>query len=446
VTSHGSTRDHRLPTVAVAHTHAAAVGIREILVAARDLCAPVLVVPKTVADNQPGLVVAGSRLTRVVVAADARVVDALVAEAPDGVVTFDDGQLENVDAARVVLGLPGAPTVQAPWDKLTQRTQLRRHGVSTLAAEPVDDPDGLRRAVDVVGLPGVLKRRRGVSGQSMQFLLDETDLRRELAARSEWPGLLYEPVIPRGHHPSGHPWLGDHVSVETVSDARTHRHVAVLAKAPLSVSRTDGAGRDFAVRETGDVFPSLLPPPVHREVLRKTSAALDALGVRWRVTHTELRATTDLVEVIEVNGRNGGSSTAAILAAAAGTGVVRAALSTALGLPAEVEAALPGLVAHLIPPFPERHGSVCSDVTRADVQALPGVFRVDFVARRGDQRAATAYHVAGVQLRAGCVEELAGFVRGTVQTLCRLFAQDGLSSDGWARTMLADSPNGAATR
>jgi hypothetical protein len=430
--------DHRLPTVAVPHTPAAAVGIREILIAARDLCAPVLVVPKTVAEDQPGLVVAGSRLARVVVAADDRVVDAVVAQAPDGVVTFDDGQLENADAARVLLGLPGAPTVEAPWDKLTQRTRLRRGGVSTLAAEPVDDPDDLRRAIELVGLPGVLKRRRGVSGLSMRFLLDETDLRRELTARSEWSSMLYEPVIPSGDHPSGHAWLADYVSVETISDARSHRHVAVLGKTPLSVSRTDSAGQDFAVRETGDVFPSLLPATVYEEVLRKTSAALDALGVQWRVTHAELRATADLVEVIEVNGRNGGWSTAAILDAAAGTGVVRAALSTALGLPADVEVGLPGHIAHLIPPFPVRHGLVRSDVARADVMSLPGVFRVDFVARHGDPRAATAYRVAGVQLRAGCVEELGGFICTTVQALCRLFAEDDLGADEYARTMLAN--------
>lgn len=428
--------EHRLPVVAVPHTPAAAVGIREILTAARGLCAPVLVVPRTVAERQPRLITAGSRLARVVVAADLDVVEAIVATAPEGVVTFDDGQLENADEARTVLGLPGAPEVAAPWDKLTQRTRLRRHGVSTLLAEPVDGPDDLRPAAEIVGVPGVLKRRRGTSGRSMRLVRDESDLRRELATREVWAGLLYEQVIPRGGHPSGRSWLGDYVSVETISSAGTHRHVAVLGKTPLSVSRWDGAGGEFAVRETGDVFPALLPEPVHREVLRKTAAALDALGIRSRVTHTELRAAADAVEVIEVNGRPGGWSTAAVLDALAGTGVVRAALATALDLACEVELGSPHHLAYVNPPFPARHGEVRSSVTRAELLAVPGVRRVDFVARKGDPRAATAFRVAGIQLRAETADELVAVLRAAVEALCLLFAEDGFGSDGWADTIL----------
>lgn len=427
--------DHRLPTVAIPHTPAAAVGIREIVMAARGICAPILVVPRTVARTGPDLVAAGSRLARVVVTEDADIVGGIVATAPDGVVTFDDGQLENADGARTALGLPGAPTVEAPWDKLTQRTQLRRHGVSTLAAEPVNSPGDLRRAAASIGVPGVLKRRRGVSGLSMRFILDEVELRRELATRDAWAGLLYEEVIPRGDHPSGRAWLGDYVSVETVSEAGVHRHSAVLGKTPLSVA----PGGEFAVRETGDVFPPRLPDSVRRDVLRKTSAALDALGVRWRVTHAELRVTADLVEVIEVNGRTGGWSTAAVLDTLAGTGFVRAAMSTALGLPyvPRVDPAIH--VAHLNPPFPVRHGLVCSDVTRTDLLAVPGVHKVGFVARFGEPRAATAYRIGGLLLRADSADGLADRVRTAVQALCRLFAADGFGSDAWARTMLAES-------
>jgi hypothetical protein len=61
------------------------------------------------------------------------------------------------------------------------------------------------------------------------------------------------------------------------------------------------------VAETGDVTPSRLPPDVRGLALERTGAALDALDVRWRVTHTELRVTQTEVEVIEVNhGRVGG--------------------------------------------------------------------------------------------------------------------------------------------
>jgi biotin carboxylase len=422
--------DDDLPIVAVVHTPAAAASLRDIVLAAQGLFRPVFVFPRPTA-----LVTVAARLARAVVAEDGAVAEAVAAEKPAGVVTFDDAQLEAADAARTALDLPGAPAVEAPWDKLVQRSRLRERGVSTLLAEPVDAPADLLRAVETVGLPGVLKKRRGAAGISMRFLRDGDDVREELDRREHWAGMLYEQFITRGEHPSGRGWIGDHVSVETISDGHGRQHVAVFDKTPLSISYAQGPGRDYMVRETGDVYPSVLPDDVREKVFEKTSAALDALGVCWRVTHTELRATAETVEVIEVNGRTGGDVTS-MLSTLGGADMVRAALATALGRPCEVIATPRDQVAQIDPSFPVRHGTVLSKATRGDLLRLPGVTDVGFVARHGDDRGATGYRLAGLRMHASSVDELAIMLRGTIHGLTEIFEADDFVEDEWARRML----------
>ncbi len=94
--------------------------------------------------------------------------------------------------------------------------------------------------------------------------------------------------------------------------------------------------------------------------LERTSAALDALDVRWRVTHTELRVTQSEVEIIEVNGRVGGYL-ARLLRPLGGPDLVRAALTVALGRVPNCEGPVDdrrGYMFGLYMPFPRREGMV----------------------------------------------------------------------------------------
>src|SRR5262249_4283548 len=157
-----------------------------------------------------------------------------------------------------------------------------------------------------IGVPGVLKPRRGVSGAGVAFLDSLDDAEHQVAQRISWGGLVYEAAIPAATHPSGVPWLADFVSVETVSAAHRRTHVVVFDKLPVGVRRRSGVVGVDAVFVTGDVVPFRIPARVREMVLQKVSAALSVLEVRHRVTHTELRILTDYAEIIEVNGRVGG--------------------------------------------------------------------------------------------------------------------------------------------
>ncbi|MEE1750526.1 acetyl-CoA carboxylase biotin carboxylase subunit family protein [Streptomyces sp. NPDC006641] len=425
-----------LPRLGVLHAPHAAANLRDLVLAGRDRCEVVLVVRREVAAAEPDMVRLGRALATVEVIGD-DVPRELAALGLDGLVTFHDAELEAYDAAVRDLGLPGATEVDHPWDKLVQRRLLNAAGVSTVRSAPVDSPEGLVAAAAEVGLPAVLKPRRGTASTDLSFLTGPADLEAEPGRRENWSGLVLEQMIERAAHPSGRRWLADYVSVETVTHQGEHTHVAVFDKTPLAVAGGDGPCR-HAVRETGDVLPAQLPPHVYEAVLATTSAALDALTVRDRVSHTELRVSQDGVEVIEVNGRLGGE-VAGMIGMMGGSGLVRAAFDLALGRRPEAAAPTrPDVLISLYVPFPERSGPVRSTVTRTQVRELPGVVRVDEVAQHGAARADTAFHAVKVLIIAPDADAAGPLVRTVATRVARLFEADGLGADPWLDQLAGD--------
>jgi biotin carboxylase len=189
------------------------------------------------------------------------------------------------------------------------------------------------------------------------------------------------------------------------------------------------------VRETGDILPARLPAAIRAAALDCTSRVLDALTVRDRVSHTELRVSPTGVDVIEVNGRLGGE-VAGMIRLGGGGDLVRAAFEVALGRrPALAPPTAPGYLICLYIPFPERDGVVRSTVSRSQLRALPGIVRVDEVARHGDLRAATAFHAAKVLLAAADPDQVGKVLEAAMAEIAALFAADGLDQDGWLRDM-----------
>ncbi|MBR7834922.1 hypothetical protein KDL01_16735 [Actinospica durhamensis] len=340
-----------------------------------------------------------------------------------GLVCFND---EYVDAVDTALGRD-----PAAWDKLRQRELLARADATRIQARGVDSPEDLRAAVAELRLPGVLKPRRGVGGAGVTFLDSPARLEDVARTRRAWSGLLYEQLIPTGRHPSGVEWLADHVSVETVSTAAGRHHVAVFDKLPVSITPGGGPDGCNAVSTTGSLGPSRLPEERRKAVLDCVDHALDALGVTWRVTHTEVRVTHDRVEVIEVNGRVGGH-VHRLLQRLHGPDLLRASLCCALGREPEDLASVPsGHAAALFPVFSQRSGPVRSKVRRAEVQRLPGVVAVDDFADSGRAREADGSRVATLRIEAEDQASLDQYVFETCDGLAALYASDGLPDEPW---------------
>lgn len=230
---------------------------------------------------------------------DAGVAELLAGEGAAGVTTFADAGIVRCAAAAAALGLPyhDAATALALTRKDVQRELLNRAGVGDLRHAAVSSASELPEAVARVGLPAVVKPAIGSASRSTSFLADAADaerVREEIALT----GRLWqvEEYIPGIAHP-GDERLADYVSVESLSLPEGSRwHFCVTDRLPTVPP----------FRETAALVPSVLPEDVTADVKGTADDALDALGVRHGLTHTELKLTEEGPRVIEVNGRLGG--------------------------------------------------------------------------------------------------------------------------------------------
>ncbi|MFD7460675.1 MULTISPECIES: ATP-grasp domain-containing protein [unclassified Streptomyces] len=217
--------------------------------------------------------------------------------APDAVVTYSERMVRKTAELAEALGLPShTPEVAATvTDKIRQRQVMRDAGVDKVRSHPLGSPDEWPKVYDAVGLPAIVKPVRG-GGSRDTYAVTTAAEAAELLPRlfPEGADAVYTVEELLEGVPSA-PY-GDYVSVESVCTPQGVRHLAVTGKFPLL--------KPF--RELGSFWPSHLPADVLEEVTDLTTRALDALGVRYGITHTELKLTADGPRVIEVNGRLSG--------------------------------------------------------------------------------------------------------------------------------------------
>jgi biotin carboxylase len=403
----------------------AAATLAEIMRASAGLCQPVLLVFESIAVERPEVVAFARKLIAVEVIADGDLSGAVTRLGLDGLVTFADSSLDEVDAVLRELALPGAAEVPATWDKLVQRQWLSAHGLTRLGAVRVDTAADFAAAVAETGLPAVLKPRREAGGRGLSMIHRQADVTFVAGARKHWGGLLLESMLPNGRHPSGVGTLADFVSVETFSTGDEHRHVALFDKKPISwVPRKAPEGAD-AVSVSGDLTPSRLPDADREAVLSYTTRCLKALGVRWRVTHTEIKLTPAGPELIEVNGRVGGFLNR-LLRLTNGVDLVRGAVCLALAAepPSGSNTEVNGWAMGLFPSFQQRGGRVLSQVGASELRRLPCVAGVDEIAQCGQERQATGFRMANLTLLASGADELDAAASQAEQAIRAHFAAD----------------------
>jgi hypothetical protein len=412
-----------LPRVGILHAPYGAASLAEIARAAQSAFRPVILFRREVAVRCPDVVHAAERLFDIQIIPGERVAKACRPLNLDGLTTYHDGELDHVDAIAGELGLSGVATIDQPWDKLVQRQVLADAGLTGIHASAVGSTSDLNSAVNAIGFPAVLKPRRGVSSSGVALIENQADIEWQYQARNRWDGLLLESQLKPGIHP-GHPGkLADYVSVETVS-TDIHHHIAIVDKLPLRITRRAGCGGADWIHEMGGQVPTCLPDNVRRAVCDYVSRVLTVLGIRWRLTHTEIRLTPDGPELIEVNGRLAGYL-AQMLRIGSGTDLVRTAIGLAAGQEPEIsQQPLSSAVMLLKPTFPDRAGVVRSAVTAADLLALPCVARVVEVATAGQPRSAARARMATVLLHAATLGELECAAGHVMQAINSLFAPD----------------------
>ncbi|MFJ9968666.1 ATP-grasp domain-containing protein [Streptomyces avermitilis] len=404
-------------TVAIFDT-AGATGLPDLLDAAAGWCDFVVVNAgqRPWSDNERGMLegearfVEGSGL-------DGAAISRLLAEARvDSVLTFGDEMIPLVAevASRLGLHYHSPETAAAVTRKDVQRRLLAEAGVQKMrhvAFHDAPTPEQIRE----IGFPAVLKPVHGNGSAHVYPVDDETELaealermRAEELSMPEQFGtpfgfddgapLQLEERLTGAPHP-GAAWLGDYLSVETLTfGPGDHWHFWVLDRLPLTPP----------FRESGLLGPTQLPDDVRDAVCALTRAALDALGVTSGLSHTEIKLTPHGPRIIEVNGRLGGF-VSSLLGRSAGADVTRLALEAAAGLAKRrpIEARSCTLALLVQPPTEAREVVRLADP--AALSRLPGVWRVDVRAAPGtkvDYRAGTLGRVQTVWLEAATPEEL----------------------------------------
>src|SRR5262245_17370225 len=227
-----------------------------------------------------------------------------------GLYTHCDYNLPLVAAAARHLGLPGlSPEAAATArDKLTTRTVCAqagipapRHVYASTLAEAIE-------AGRSVGFPCVVKPMTESASTGVSKAFHDDDIADRFAvltasavdARGQprRPGVLVEEFA-----------LGYEVSVETVTYQGKTVLLGVTDKVPPAAPYFE---------ETGDTFPSALPPAVTKDLAETALAALKAIGFDFGAAHTEVKMTTDGPKLIEVNARIGGAEIADIVELATG--------------------------------------------------------------------------------------------------------------------------------
>ncbi|MFC9437042.1 acetyl-CoA carboxylase biotin carboxylase subunit family protein, partial [Nocardia sp. NPDC057030] len=227
----------------------------------------------------------------------------------NGVGAFGEYDQHSAAAIAAALGLPfHAPEVIARvYDKTLMRQRLRAHGIDDTPAAAVDTPQDLKHFADEYGLPLIVKPRSGSGSEHIVRVSTVAELDAALARMDG--GRLVERYLD-----------GEEISVEAFSEGGVHRIVGITRKF-----------KDAGFVEIGHVVRAATA--ADEPVAAYVRSVLDALGIAFGPTHTELIRTVGGPRVVETHTRAGGDQIPQLLHAAAGIDLVDLAVRQSLGAP-----------------------------------------------------------------------------------------------------------------
>ncbi|OLF18502.1 ATP-grasp domain-containing protein [Actinophytocola xanthii] len=343
-----------------------------------------------------------------------------------GVVTFADAELELAAAIGRHLGVRHRRA--EPADKLLQRRRLHDAGLSAVTARPLAGPEDLSAARAELGLPFVVKPRRGAGGAHVVVVDSERRCAEVQRSWSHGVARYAEGFIPTATS-APRSWRADYVSVEVQSVGGHHEVITLFGKLPVVT-------REGQIATTGDLLPCGLSPELRGRVEDLVLAAHRALELDDGVSHTEVKLGAAGPEVIEVNCRVGGHLSR-LLNRRHGFDLVRQALLVTAGLaprPLPVEAGTRA-VAGMFVPFASVEGPVRSRVSPAELRAA-GAAAVDELAREGAPRSYTDGIACNVVLDREDEDELRRTAAGLLARVGELFAADGIGRHDWTEDMI----------
>ena len=230
------------------------------------------------------------------------------------------GELDQDRAALIgeALGIPtySPSTVRWVHDKLSMRRRLSEAAVEDTPAEVVEDPEGLLAFVAEHGLPCVVKPVQGVGSVGITVAREASQLPAAFALASRHvDGVPDAGVLVERFHE------GVQYSAEAVSEAGEHQVVAVTRKFSDPESWV----------ELGHVVPSGLGGAETDQIGRYVARILDALGITFGPTHTEIVMTSTGPRVIETHIRLAGDEIPSLVRGATGVDLAACVARQTLG-------------------------------------------------------------------------------------------------------------------
>lgn len=292
------------------------------------------------------------------------------------IAAFGERNQDRCAAIGQALGLHAhsPATVALVHDKEAMRARLREAGVDSTAYARVADPDELRSFLRERGTPCVVKPVSGAGSAGVTKVTGDDDLADAFErAGGSYLGLTNPGVLVEEFHD------GPQFSVEAFSEAGEHVVVAVTRKYSDPASFV----------ELGHVAPADLSDEQDESVRAYVVRVIDALGVEFGPTHTEVILSGAGPRVIETHVRVGGDEIPQLALDATGVDIADCTVRQVLG-----EKVLPGIRATLAEPRAPRASAIWFAALAApgvlqgvtgldDARALPGVTEVELAVRPG---------------------------------------------------------------
>ncbi|WP_274563196.1 ATP-grasp domain-containing protein [Streptomyces spiramyceticus] len=209
------------------------------------------------------------------------------------ITTFWEHDQDRAAAVGAALGVAthSPETVRLVQDKHAMRERLREAGVEDTAAGRAYGEADLLAFGESAGYPFIVKPTAGTASFGVTLVHSPEEAAAAYrTATGDFPGIARLGVLAEQYH------SGPQYSVEAFSEAAEHVVVAITRKYSDPKNMV----------ELGHVLPAPLEPATQEAIGDHVGRVLDALGVEFGPTHTEIVLTADGPRIIETHLRVGG--------------------------------------------------------------------------------------------------------------------------------------------
>ncbi|NTG16467.1 ATP-grasp domain-containing protein [Agrobacterium rhizogenes] len=216
----------------------------------------------------------------------------------DAVICFFEIAIDACATAADDLGIPftNAIAVSICRDKLQCRAFLRDCGLVNIQWHELSDKSEIRQAIEKIGLPVIVKPRRGAVSKFIEIIQNEEDVIAFLAqdfSPAEGDAGIDEEVLSNGFLAEQY-LSGKLYSVEILSNGRDTRCITVCEKI---------AWQESSFVELGAIIPASLNPEKRREIVDYSIACVSAVNLGRGIFHVEVIDTGEGIVLIEINPR-----------------------------------------------------------------------------------------------------------------------------------------------